>query len=67
MISILDFECNGFLFLVGGDFTGEVPANCIDLVWSSVKHHTKMNNTLYTFLNIKILLMKGIEQMDAIM
>lgn len=38
--------------------------NPIELAWSSVKHHVKMNNTTYKLSDVKKLLMEGIERVD---
>jgi len=35
--------------------------NPIELAWSSVKTHVKMNNTTFKLLNVKQLLIKGIK------
>lgn len=36
--------------------------NPIELAWSSVKHHVKMNNTTYKLPDLKILLNESVEQ-----
>ncbi|CAI6371367.1 unnamed protein product [Macrosiphum euphorbiae] len=41
--------------------------NPIELAWSSVKNHVKMNNTTYKLSNVKQLLMEGIEKVDDTM
>jgi len=41
--------------------------NPIELAWSSVKHHVKINNTSYKLSDVKNLLLDGIERVDAIM
>jgi len=41
--------------------------NPIELAWSSVKNHVKMNNTTYKLSDVKTLLMEGIERVDDTM
>ncbi|CAI6372173.1 unnamed protein product [Macrosiphum euphorbiae] len=41
--------------------------NPIELAWSSVKNHVKMNNTTYKLSDVKQLLMEGIEKVDDTM
>jgi len=39
--------------------------NPIELAWSSVKHHVKINNTSYKLGDVKNLLLEGIERVNA--
>jgi len=39
--------------------------NPIELAWSSVKNHVKMNNTTYKLPDVKNLLIEGINRVDA--
>ncbi|CAI6376625.1 unnamed protein product [Macrosiphum euphorbiae] len=39
--------------------------NPIELAWSSVKHHVRMNNTTFKLPDVKNLLIEGIQRVDA--
>ncbi|XP_050056134.1 uncharacterized protein LOC126549801 [Aphis gossypii] len=39
--------------------------NPIELAWSSVKNHVRMNNTTYKLPDVKKLLIEGIDRVDA--
>lgn len=39
--------------------------NPIELAWSSVKNHVRMNNTTYKLPDVKKLLIEGIQRVDA--
>lgn len=39
--------------------------NPIELAWSSVKNHVRMNNTTYKLPDVKNLLLEGIKRVDA--
>lgn len=39
--------------------------NPIELAWSSVKNHVRMNNTTYKLPDVKNLLIEGINRVDA--
>jgi len=39
--------------------------NPIELAWSSVKHHVKINNTSHKLGDVKNLLLEGIERVNA--
>lgn len=41
--------------------------NPIELAWSSVKNHVKMNNTTFKLPDVKKLLIEGIERLDQVM
>ncbi|XP_060871372.1 uncharacterized protein LOC132945617 [Metopolophium dirhodum] len=41
--------------------------NPIELAWSSVKHHVKINNTSYKLPDVKNLLLEGIERVNSVM
>lgn len=41
--------------------------NPIELAWSSVKNHIKMNNTTFKLPDVKNLLIEGIERVDQVM
>lgn len=41
--------------------------NPIELAWSSVKNHVKMNNTTFKLPDVKNLLIEGIERVDQVM
>jgi len=41
--------------------------NPIELAWSSVKNHVKINNTTFKLPDVKNLLIEGIERVDQVM